>query len=304
MAYLPQHSTHIYKYFFNLDIYNHVQVGAFLFACVCILKLCSKIVDPLSTRSKNRINTSETGVGTMRPPLNIGYTLVIEYGEFHMKPLESLGHGGYCSRCNTIKPIAEFMRPLSTLQAKARGYSGMRRIEVESSMCKDCQPKPRPVSKLRAAEIQQRVSQGSLDPITAKLEMTKRHARAKMSRKLHRAKQAQQTWAAQFKDVIKPMSAHIIGVDNWLRYQARKGTPPEAPSMVFMAEYLAQLRRERDRIKTDPLMNPGPPEHKAWQQYTPHETRLELWKKWDALPPEERQRTTHTPPLLATYKET
>lgn len=221
-----------------------------------------------------------------------------------MQPLENLGRGGFCSTCNTIKPIAEFMRPLTPLQAKARGYSGMRRIEVESSMCKDCQPKPRPVSKLRAGEIRQRVSQGSLDPITAKLEMNKRNARARLSRKLHRAKQAQQTWSKQLKEILAPMSAHITSVDNWLRYQAKKGVPSDAPSVVFMAEYLAELRQRREKIKYDQLMHPGPPQHQTWQQFTPHENRLEIWKKWDALPPDERQRTLRTPPLLATYKET
>ena len=218
--------------------------------------------------------------------------------------MENLQRGGFCATCNTIKPIADFMRTLTHAQAKARGYSGMRRVQIESSQCKDCQRKPRPPSKLPAGEIQHRVSIGALDPITAKNILAKRHARAVIKRKVAGAVQAQRNWAKELGGVLRPMSAHIVGVDNWLRYQARKGTPPEAPSMVFMAEYLAQLRRERDRIKTDQLMNPGPPPHQAWQQYTPYETRLELWKKWDALPPDERQRTIHTPPLLATYKET
>ena len=220
-----------------------------------------------------------------------------------MIDLKNLGRGGYCSRCNTIKPIAEFMRPLTPLQARARGYSGLRRIEVESSMCKDCQPKPRSVSKLRAVEIRQRVSQGSLDPITANLELSKRNARARLSRKHHRAKQAQQEWAAQLKTILKPMSAHITSVDNWIRYQEKKGVAPDAPSVVFMVEYLAQLRRERERIKFDHLTQPGPPQHTAWQQFTPLPERLELWKKWDALTPEDRQTMVRTPPLLATYKD-
>ena len=220
-----------------------------------------------------------------------------------MKPLENLGRGGYCSRCNTIKPIAEFTRFLTNAEALARGYRANFKVEVETTTCKDCRPKPRPIGKLRAAEIRQRVSSGDLDQVTANLEMHKRHARAQLSRKVRRAKQAQQTWAKQLKEILAPMSAHITSVDNWLRYQAKKGTPPEAPSVVFMAEYLAELRQRREKIKYDQLMHPGPPPHQAWQQFTPQETRLEIWKKWDALPPDERQKTARTPPLLATYRD-
>lgn len=218
--------------------------------------------------------------------------------------MENLQRGGFCSTCNTIKPIAEFMRTLTHAQAKARGYSGMRRVQIESSQCKACQRKPRPTSALPAGEIQHRVSIGALDPITAQYVLNKRRARAVIKRKFAGAQQAQKKWDAALRALIKPMSAHITSVDNWLRYQAKKGIPSDAPSVVFMVEYLAFLRKERERVKYEQLMRPDKITQTTWQQFTPHETRVEIWKKWDALPPDERQRTLRTPPLLATYKET
>ena len=217
--------------------------------------------------------------------------------------MENLQRGGFCSTCNTIKPIAEFMRTLTHAQAKARGYSGMRRVQIESSQCKACQRKPRPPSALPAGEIQHRVGIGAMDPITAQYILNKRRARAVIKRKFAGAQQAQRKWARQLADLIKPMSAHITSVDNWLRYQAKTGNPPDAPSMVFMAEYLAFLRKRREKIKYDQLMHPGPVTQTTWQQFTQYPERLELWKKWDALPPNERQRTLRTPPLLATYRD-
>ena len=217
--------------------------------------------------------------------------------------MENLQRGGYCSACNTIKPIAEFMRTLTHAQAKARGYSGMRRVEIESKLCKDCQPKPRPVSALPAGEIKHRVGIGALDPITANHVLNKRRARAALKRKVFGAQQAQKKWDADLKAVLKPMSAHIESVDNWIRYQNKKGIAPDAPSVVFMVGYLALLRRQREHIKYDHLMHPKPVTQTAWQQFTPFEERLELWKKWDEMPPDERRLMLRTPPLLATYRD-
>jgi hypothetical protein len=220
-----------------------------------------------------------------------------------MNPTETLGRGAYCSRCNTIKPIAEFKRYLTNAEALSRGYAANYKVEVESSVCKACRPKPRPINKLRAGELRQRVASGDIDAVTAAHVLNKRNARAKLARKMYGAKQAQKKWDADLKALLKPMSAHITSVDNWLRYQTKKGVAPDAPSVVFMVGYLALLRRQREHIKYDQLMSPKPVTQTAWQQFTPFEERLELWKKWDALPPDERQRTTKTPPLLATYKE-
>lgn len=220
-----------------------------------------------------------------------------------MEPLENLGHGGYCSSCNTIKPLKEFKRYLTNAEALSRGYAANYRVEVETTLCKSCRPKPRPITKLRAGEIRQRVASGDLDGVVAHSELSKRNVRAQIKRKMSSAAQARARWNVQLKALLKPMSEHIIGVDNWIRYQKKRGTPSDAPSMVFMGDYLALLRKERERIKFNQLMEPAPITNTAWQQYTPYAKRLELWKKWDEMPPDQRRLMLRTPPLLATYKE-
>jgi len=52
-----------------------------------------------------------------------------------MESLESLSHGAYCSRCNTIKPIKEFKRYLTNSEALSRGYAANHSVDVETTIC-------------------------------------------------------------------------------------------------------------------------------------------------------------------------
>lgn len=70
MAYLLCASTHIYKYYFPLDIYKQVKVGAFSFVFVCMLKLCSQSKHTEHKACETRINTSKTMRHRMRQHLN------------------------------------------------------------------------------------------------------------------------------------------------------------------------------------------------------------------------------------------
>lgn len=62
MAYLLCASTHIYKYYFSIDIYNHVQVGALSFVFVCMLKLCSQSKHTEHKTPEPRVNTSDSAL--------------------------------------------------------------------------------------------------------------------------------------------------------------------------------------------------------------------------------------------------
>jgi hypothetical protein len=243
-----------------------------------------------------------------------------------MTNLENLGRGGYCSRCNTIKPIEHFTRYLTNAEAKSRGYAANYRVKVETSTCKDCRPKARPPSKLRAAELRQRVSSGDLDPITAGYIHKKRLARATISRKLGRAKQAYRTWQEQLMVLLlgewekklvdgklrnvkrkqgrndpPSLTQHIIQVDNWVRHQAKKPGATETPLYKFMVAYLEKVRHERERIKNHQLFNPGPVVATRWEELVDKALWMELRLAWADLTPEDRRGLVRVTPDLVLY---
>jgi hypothetical protein len=236
-----------------------------------------------------------------------------------MTNLENLGRGGYCSRCNTIKPIEHFTRYLTNAEALSRGYAANYRVKVETSTCKDCRPKARPPSKLRAAELRQRVSSGDLDEVTAGYIHRKRLARAAMSRKVGRAKQAQRVWQEQLATLVvgqkdeqtgkrkqgrndpPSMTQHIIQVDNWVRHQAKKPGATETPLYKFMVAYLEKVRHERERIKNHQLFNPGPVVATRWEELVDKVLWMELRLAWADLTPEDRRGLVRVTPDLVLY---
>ena len=72
-----------------------------------------------------------------------------------------------CTKCGVFKPPAEFKRLLTRAQTIARGYAGVHRVEIESSMCKDCQPKPKPLHKLSKKDLHNKVEAGDINQFLA-----------------------------------------------------------------------------------------------------------------------------------------
>lgn len=216
--------------------------------------------------------------------------------------MDDLHHGAYCALCDSIKPIREFMRTLTPAQARARGYSGMRPVEIESTMCKDCQPKPRPISKLSAGEIRQRVSQGAIDALAANLEMSRRHARAALKRKVFSAQQVQKRWQGEVRALLKGLSAEIVSTANQWRYRT-KTLGESGPHVDFLEYYVALLRRVRRETLDAHFMRPRPVAETRWEQVFDFSTRMEVRRKWQALSVEDRERLRKKMPALAVYRD-
>lgn len=221
-----------------------------------------------------------------------------------MQDLPELVDGAQCKRCDAIKPLKEFTRFLTGAEARAQGYAGNYRVKVVGNVCKDCRPRRKPLSKLRAGEIRQRIDSGDVNPIAGAYEIKKRNARAKLTRQVVGTKMAHKRWLKDLREIVRPMSEHITSVDNWIRYQVKRGAPSDAPSVVFMVDYLRTLRTLRAQIKGDHLIKPKRVTATTWEQLIPRPERMELWKKWDALAPDQRHLMLRTPPRAALYRDT
>ena len=73
----------------------------------------------------------------------------------------------FCSKCGAHKPLAEFKRLLTRGQMQGRGYLGHVRMEIESKLCKACQPKPKTIDQLTIKQIQTRVATGDINQVLA-----------------------------------------------------------------------------------------------------------------------------------------
>ena len=230
--------------------------------------------------------------------------------------LDSLSDGAVCPECNDIKPLKEFTRFLTRAEALSRGYVANVRVKVETKLCKSCQPKARPPSKLRAGELRQRVSSGDLDPITAALIHKKRLARAKISRKLKRGEQSERVWKEQLMTLLAgpkdkgkrqqgrtappSMTQHIIQVDNWVRYSEKQGKT-NTPLYQFMVAYLEKVRHERERIKNRQEFNPAKVTATRWEELVSKDLWLSLRRAWNDLTPEDRRGLVRVTPDLVMY---
>lgn len=88
---------------------------------------------------------------------------------------------GLCPKCNLVKPLKSFKKLATPSQMRAWGKEGNVRMTLTMTNCKECRPKPRPLSKLSPAEIKQRIASGETiykDPAKAEQILTNRIERS------------------------------------------------------------------------------------------------------------------------------
>ena len=158
-----------------------------------------------------------------------------------------------CTKCGLTLPTSSFNRRLTDAQAQARGYSGNRKITIESSMCKACQPKPKPPRKYNKQDIAIKLRRGRLsilvaDKLTSEIDERSKHKqRNAVIERWHR------TWRTQLTEILKPMKAEIRAVRSQCKYYASKA---HADRFDFFVDYLSVLENNLARIQlafaTDP----------------------------------------------------
>jgi hypothetical protein len=201
-----------------------------------------------------------------------------------------------CATCRSIKPLAEFKRKLSRAQARSRGYSGNVLLEIESSMCKDCQPRTKGVTELTAKELNNRVVAGDLYVRIANAELEKRKTKATINRQMAAKKAWTTAKTAPWVEVMAGLRKELASTQ-----QQEKHVKTAWPDLdlTFFLEYKLVLTQTRERIKFMWQGKGLPPQHMQWENYIEWEERLRIKRLWEAMPSEYRKRARL--PSLATF---
>lgn len=223
--------------------------------------------------------------------------------DYHERPVKGI-KAAICAKCNDVKPLSEFKRKLSRMQSQARGYVGAYALEIESSMCKACQPKAEPLKELPLRALKNRAATGDTRPyiVNAILEGRKKNkvqsgrtASLKRWRKVHDA-----LWGT----VIEGLNAELAAVHQQRKYAMK--TESRHPTLAYIEAYKTLLSQTKARIGLAALSAQGGPEKSKesegadtaappWIRYIADEERAAVLLLWHALTPE--LRVTMRPPV-------
>ena len=193
---------------------------------------------------------------------NVDDYAIGEATEYNGKPLVP---GKWCAKCSTIKPLAQFKRNLTAAEAKSHGYSGQRKVEVETAACKSCTPKrTKPIEKMTKPEIMAKVELGEINALTARLTLEQRRAEFAREVSAGGKKRWANTRAKLWVPIIEQLSAEIQDVQMQRSYARVKGHHTIAG---YCTDYLDILKRVRSDLQLAKRRGVRDPEHPHWQMY-------------------------------------
>lgn len=188
-----------------------------------------------------------------------------------------------CSSCGVFQPRPNFKRLLTRAQSIARGYVGTHRVEIESKLCKNCQPKPKPLHKLTKKELHNKVESGDVNQFVADSIIKERHATVNQ----RRAAKTSARWAAvqskEWRKLVTAASQEARVVQQQLKYAKKV---KDKLRQEYATAYLDVLDRLRARLRFAALRPHGAPESVYWVDHlVPQELNqiADAWEKMDVV---------------------
>lgn len=201
-----------------------------------------------------------------------------------------------CAKCGESRPLNDFTYLATYAQSKAWGRAGNVRMTLESKHCKDCRPKRKPISKLSAKEIHNKVQSGDMNSLMAK------HLKEKQAQDEHN-KQAMasrkrwlKVWREELKTALTPLTKEIVSARNTWHYARDKGYVDKA---VFYHEYMGLLMHEKTHTDMEYTIRPRRPASARWADYISPFVFTRVRDMWAGLPPIYKAGKI---PLLITYR--
>lgn len=192
-----------------------------------------------------------------------------------------------CVQCKLIKPHADFKRLLTRAQTKARGYVGHHRVEIDSKMCKDCQPKAKPIERLSKKEIRNRVAAGDMHPMIAEGIIKDRDESVNQRRAAKTATRWAELQSKEWRKLIKAIGAEITTTRQQLKYSENiKDVVREQFALV----YLVTMNKLRARMRVAALKPQGAPESVYWVDHLHQEEIQKVRDAWEQIPMLSRSR--------------
>lgn len=189
--------------------------------------------------------------------------------------------GRLCSKCGRVKPLAEFKRKLSRAQSMARGHAGNFRLEIESTMCKACQPREKSYSEMTRKEIENRIATGDIHALVAKevLEKRQRALAAEQRRYISQAWKAART--ESWSSVLGDVRDELARVQQQEKYAKNKY--PDIP-LDFFFEYKQLLAKTREAMKYAMNIKGEGPTFTDWLSHVERADADRLRDLWEGLP--------------------
>lgn len=202
-----------------------------------------------------------------------------------------------CTKCGEIKPLAHFQRRMSKAYAQSRGKTGSVGMLVESSMCRSCQPKPKPVRRLTAKELHNRVQTGDVHKAIVDRITAERQEKATATIKTAVQTAWDSTRAQQWDGLLMAMRYELKRVQQQEKYVKKNALDID---LTFFMEYKVLLGMTKYRIVHEQRTTSGKagakPRSVNWQAYVTAPDWQKLANLWDALPL--AYRTGAKPPAL------
>lgn len=203
-----------------------------------------------------------------------------------------------CTKCNAVKPLAEFKRRLSRAQSQARGYAAVHALEIESSMCKACQPKPKSLKEKTKRELKTMAESGDARPYIVNEILAERKANKVKSGRLASVKRWRKVHEAQWGSVIEGARVELLAVHQQHKYAKKQmGKPNQTGGQAvheFLEAYKALLITTKAAIGLAAEQTQGgPSKHKNgtdWLSYIAVEAKDNALDLWHAITPEMRVR--------------
>lgn len=205
----------------------------------------------------------------------------------------------FCAKCGAFRPHADFKRLLTRAQTKARGYVGHHRVEIDSKMCKDCQPKAKPVERLSNKEIRNRVAAGDMHPMIADGIIKDRAESVNQRRAAKTASRWSELQSKEWKKLVYAVSQEVTIVRQQLKYAQNI---KDKTRQDYAATYLKALNILRAKLRFAALKPHGAPESIYWMEHMHPDETNKVRDAWEKLPLDTRARMKL--PLVLAHRHT
>jgi len=199
-----------------------------------------------------------------------------------------------CTKCGAVKPLAEFKRRLSRAQSQARGYAAVHALEIESSMCKACQPKAKPLKERAQRELKVMAASGDARPYIVNEILAERKANKVKSGRIASVKRWRKVHEAQWGSVIEGARAELLAVHQQHKYAKKQNQTGGQAVHEFLEAYKALLITTKAAIGLAAEQTQGgPSKHKNgtdWLSYIDNTAKDNALALWQAIQPEMRVR--------------
>lgn len=203
---------------------------------------------------------------------------------------------GYCSVCKQVKNIAKFEQRVSRVGTTERGYAGAVRLAIEHTVCSDCRPKKKPLTKRTRKELYSMAAVGDIRRYKAEDIVRQQQADLKDKQKRAGRKTAfnmhhKKPWAELSAALAKEQQAVRMQVYN-LKKGGQDTTKPAL--YAFATRYLAALSAQRQIHAVD-RQRFAPPPAPTWQDAIGEDVFKELKHLYEQVPEKDKAYPTRVP---------